>query len=119
MADPQVIPEADDNAAFVLRMELGGDGPFIVLDDADIDLAVEHAIICKFRNAGQACVAANDCAQAEAGMNPMVSNPPRTSRRNCMVSANRYTLTPSVWPISPCRGEASLKASASPGVVGG
>lgn len=40
-------------------MELGGDGPFLVLDDADVDLAVEQAIICKFRNAGQACVAAN------------------------------------------------------------
>lgn len=40
-------------------MELGGDGPFLVLDDADIDLAVDQAIICKFRNAGQACVAAN------------------------------------------------------------
>ncbi len=40
-------------------LELGGDGPFVVLDDADIDQAVEHAIACKFRNAGQACVAAN------------------------------------------------------------
>lgn len=40
-------------------MELGGDGPFVVLDDADVDLAVREAVACKFRNAGQACVAAN------------------------------------------------------------
>lgn len=40
-------------------MELGGDGPFVVLDDADVDLAVDEAVRCKFRNAGQACVAAN------------------------------------------------------------
>lgn len=47
-------------------MELGGDGPFIVLDDADIDLAVREAIVCKFRNAGQACVAANRIILHEA-----------------------------------------------------
>jgi len=40
-------------------MELGGNAPFIVFDDADVDAAVKGAIICKFRNAGQTCVCAN------------------------------------------------------------
>ena len=40
-------------------MELGGNAPFIVFDDADLDEAVQGAIICKFRNAGQTCVCAN------------------------------------------------------------
>ncbi|MHA6346749.1 NAD-dependent succinate-semialdehyde dehydrogenase [Roseivivax sp. CAU 1761] len=40
-------------------MELGGNAPFIVFDDADIDEAVEGAIVCKFRNNGQTCVCAN------------------------------------------------------------
>ncbi len=40
-------------------MELGGNAPFIVFDDADLDEAVRGAIICKFRNAGQTCVCAN------------------------------------------------------------
>lgn len=42
-----------------ISMELGGNAPFIVFDDADIDRAVDGAIICKFRNAGQTCVCAN------------------------------------------------------------
>ena len=40
-------------------MELGGNAPFIVFDDADLDAAVEGAITCKFRNNGQTCVCAN------------------------------------------------------------
>lgn len=42
-----------------LSLELGGNAPFIVFDDADIDAAVQGALICKYRNAGQTCVCAN------------------------------------------------------------
>lgn len=42
-----------------LALELGGNAPFIVFDDADIDAAVEGAIVAKFRNNGQTCVCAN------------------------------------------------------------
>ena len=42
-----------------LGLELGGNAPFIVFDDADLDKAVEGAIIAKFRNMGQTCVCAN------------------------------------------------------------
>ena len=42
-----------------LSLELGGNAPFIVFDDADIDAAVEGAIASKYRNAGQTCVCAN------------------------------------------------------------
>ena len=42
-----------------VSMELGGNAPFIVFDDADLDEAVEGAMLSKFRNAGQTCVCAN------------------------------------------------------------
>ena len=42
-----------------LSLELGGNAPFIVFDDADVDAAVEGALASKYRNAGQTCVCAN------------------------------------------------------------
>jgi len=53
-----LIKQAAEN---VLRtsMELGGNAPFVVFDDADLDKAVDGAVLAKFRNIGQACTAAN------------------------------------------------------------
>ena len=42
-----------------LSLELGGNAPFIVFDDADLDAAVEGAMVSKYRNNGQTCVCAN------------------------------------------------------------
>lgn len=42
-----------------VSLELGGDAPVLVFDDADLDLAIEGVMRAKFRNAGQACIAAN------------------------------------------------------------
>lgn len=50
-----------------LSLELGGNAPFIVFDDADVDAAVDGAIAAKFRNGGQTCVCANRI-YAQAGI---------------------------------------------------
>jgi len=42
-----------------ISLELGGNAPFVVFDDADLDEAVAGALICKYRNSGQTCISAN------------------------------------------------------------
>ena len=54
----RLITQAADQVLRV-SMELGGNAPFIVCEDADIDAAVEGAVVAKMRNGGEACVAAN------------------------------------------------------------
>ncbi|MDA0362331.1 MAG: NAD-dependent succinate-semialdehyde dehydrogenase [Proteobacteria bacterium] len=54
----ELIRQAADTVKKV-SMELGGNAPFIVFDDADLDKAVDGAIVSKFRNSGQTCVCAN------------------------------------------------------------
>ena len=49
-----------------LSMELGGNAPFLVFDDADIDAAVEGALLAKMRNIGEACTSANRFHVAES-----------------------------------------------------
>ena len=58
----------EQSAHNVLRvsMELGGNAPFLVFDDADVDAAVEGAVIAKMRNIGEACTAANRFHVAES-----------------------------------------------------
>ena len=54
-------------------LELGGNAPFIVFDDADLDAAVEGAMVSKFRNMGQTCVCANRIYAQEAVYDDFVS----------------------------------------------
>ena len=55
----RVLMEQAARSVKKVSMELGGNAPFIVFDDADLDAAVEGALASKFRNAGQTCVCAN------------------------------------------------------------
>ncbi|TIA90975.1 hypothetical protein E3P99_01332 [Wallemia hederae] len=55
----KILMQQSSNTLKKLSFELGGNAPFIVFDDADVDAAVAGAIACKFRSSGQTCVCAN------------------------------------------------------------
>src|SRR5215208_3357214 len=61
----KLIAQSAENVLKV-SMELGGNAPFLIFDDADLDAAVEGAMIAKMRNIGEACTAANRFHVAEA-----------------------------------------------------
>src|SRR6266545_505168 len=67
-----LIAQAADQVLRV-SMELGGNAPFLIFDDADLDLAVEGAMIAKMRNIGEACTAANRFHVAESVAEPFAA----------------------------------------------
>ncbi len=62
----QKLIEQSGKQVLRVSMELGGNAPFIVFDDADLDAAIEGAMLAKMRNIGEACTAANRFYVAEA-----------------------------------------------------
>ena len=57
--------EASAQNVLKVSMELGGNAPFLIFDDADLDAAVEGALLAKMRNIGEACTSANRFHVAE------------------------------------------------------
>ena len=63
-----------------VSLELGGNAPFIVFDDADLDVAVAAALVAKYRNSGQTCISAEPDARPErASTTRFCSGSPRRS----------------------------------------
>lgn len=78
-------------------MELGGNAPFIVFDDADIDAAVRGAIASKYRNAGQTCVCANRLFAQEKVYNSFVTR--LTEAVNAMKVGDGFEAGVTIGPL--------------------
>ena len=76
-----------------ISLELGGNAPFIVFDDADLDAAAEGAIISKYRNAGQTCVCANRFFVHDKVYDAFAAKLARGSQRSRSAAAPRRGVT--------------------------
>lgn len=90
-----------------ISLELGGNAPFIVFDDADIDAAVEGAITCKFRNAGQTCVCANRLYVQEAVYEAFADK--LTRRVNELRVGDGFEQNTEIGPLIDQQGLAKVK----------
>jgi succinate-semialdehyde dehydrogenase / glutarate-semialdehyde dehydrogenase len=80
-----------------VSLELGGNAPFIVFDDADLDAAIEGALTCKYRNSGQTCISANRILVQDAVFDDFVG---RFARRVAeLVVADGFTEGVNVGPL--------------------
>src|ERR1700712_4990995 len=80
-----------------ISLELGGNAPFIVFDDADLDAAIAGALTCKYRNSGQTCISANRILVQEAVYDEFVSR--FTERITKLVVADGFPPGVNVGPL--------------------
>jgi len=85
-----------------VSLELGGNAPFIVFDDADLDAAIEGALICKFRNSGQTCISANRIYVQDGIYDDFVSR--FVERVTKLVVADGFTEDVNVGPLIDAPG---------------
>jgi len=80
-----------------VSLELGGNAPFIVFDDADLDAAIEGAVTCKFRNSGQTCISANRILVQEPLLDAFLKR--FTARVQALTVADGFTDGVNVGPL--------------------
>jgi succinate-semialdehyde dehydrogenase / glutarate-semialdehyde dehydrogenase len=90
-----------------VSLELGGNAPFIVFDDADLDAAIDGAVICKYRNSGQTCISANRILVQDTVYDEFVSR--FTDRVARLVVADGFTEGVNVGPLIDVPGLEKVK----------
>lgn len=100
-----------------LSLELGGNAPLIVFDDADIGIAVEAAMAAKFRNGGQSCIAANRIYVQRGILEPYLSA--IQSRVAAMVCGDGFSPETDVGPVIDNRSIAKIDAHRQDAISGG
>jgi succinate-semialdehyde dehydrogenase / glutarate-semialdehyde dehydrogenase len=85
-----------------VSLELGGNAPFIVFDDADLDAAIDGALICKYRNSGQTCISANRILVQDAVYDDFVAA--FTDRVGRLTVADGFTPGVNVGPLIDTQG---------------
>jgi len=80
-----------------VSLELGGNAPFIVFDDADLDAALDGALLCKYRNSGQTCISANRILVQDAVFDEFVER--FCARVRGLVVADGFTEGVNVGPL--------------------
>src|SRR3546814_5951709 len=93
-------------------MELGGNAPFIVFDNADVDAAVEGALASKYRNSGQTCVCTNRFYVQAGVHDAFVAKLAERSR--ALKVGNRFDVGKQYWPLKIGRAHVCTPVTNAP-----